>query len=1041
MKLLTIGKRSFLLAALLSGGVAFAQTGNEWKDPQVNAVNRLPMHAAFFHYADAESALSGDMKQSSNYLSLNGNWKFNGVQNADQRPTDFYKTDLDDTAWRTMPVPGIWELNGFGDPLYVNADYAWRGHAPYTPPIVPTEQNRVGSYRRTITIPADWKGKQTIIHFGSVTSNIYLYVNGKFVGYSEDSKLGAEFDITKFLKPGENLIAFQVFRWCDGTYLECQDFWRLSGVARDTYLYAVNPRHINDIRVTPDLDPDYNNGSLAIHVKMAAPATKVGVILLNADGDVVFNKSIAANKTINIPVATPHKWSAETPYLYTLLTTLKSKNRTIETIPVKVGFRKIEIKNSQVLVNGKAVLFKGADRHEMDPDGGYVVSRERMIQDIKVMKELNINSVRTCHYPDDPQWYDLCDQYGIYLVAEANVESHGMGYGDKCLAKVPEFLKAHLERNERNVACNFNHPSIIFWSLGNESGMGSNFEEAYRIVKKADPSRPCQYEQAGQSEFTDIFCPMYRDYKHCEEYALSNAEKPLIQCEYAHAMGNSEGGFKEYWDLIRKYPKYQGGFIWDFVDQSIRVTRNGKKFYSYGGDFNKYDPSDNNFLDNGLVSPDRVPNPHAYEVQYYYQDIWTALKDKESATFEIYNENSFKDLSNYCLAWTLLSDGDVVQTGTLDNLKVAPGERVDVKLPIDFNALKLGKENLINVAYKLKSDEPLLAKGTTIARQQFVLDGYRWADNKVVNPIVLSKRNKLKLDKKDKQNMTFSDDVATISFDRQTGFLTVYQVGGKSMIQEGTQLKPNFWRAGTDNDYGAGLQKKFRVWLNPTYKLQSLTSTNQSDNIQVDASYDMPEVKGQLNLTYLLYNDGTITVKQRFVAGNNDKKPYMFRFGMRLQMPGSMNISTYYGRGPVENYSDRNHTTFVGKYKQTTDEQFYSYIRPQENGNKTDIRWWMQTDNIGMGLAIFAPAALSISALPYSQEELTDGIEKGQRHSEFLQKNGLTNMNIDGVQMGLGCITSWGTWPLPEYLLPYADREYTFTMKPVNQQNSYSSNR
>ncbi len=1041
MKLLTIGKSSFFLAALLSGGIAFAQTGNEWKDPQVNAVNRLPMHATFFRYGDTESALAGNMKQSPYYLSLNGTWKFNGVQNADQRPTDFYKTDYNDESWRTMPVPGIWEVNGFGDPLYVNADYAWRGHAPYTPPLVPTEQNRVGSYRRTITIPADWKGKQVIAHFGSVTSNIYLYVNGKFVGYSEDSKLDTEFDITNFLKPGDNLIAFQVFRWCDGTYLECQDFWRLSGVARDSYLYAVNPRHIEDINVTSDLDPDYNNGSLAIDVKMKAPASKVGVMLLDADGKVVFNKDILTNRTVNIPVVTPQKWTAETPYLYTLLTTLKSKNRVIETIPIKVGFRKIEIRNAQLLVNGKAVLFKGADRHEMDPDGGYNVSRERMIQDIKVMKQLNINAVRTCHYPDDSQWYELCDEYGIYLVAEANVESHGMGYGDKCLAKVPEFLKAHLERNERNVARNFNHPSIIFWSLGNESGMGSNFEEAYRMVKKADPSRPCQYEQAGLSEFTDIFCPMYRDYKHCEEYAQSDATKPLIQCEYAHAMGNSEGGFKEYWDLIRKYPKYQGGFIWDFVDQGIRATRDGKKFYSYGGDFNAYDPSDNNFLDNGLVSPDRVPNPHAYEVQYYYQDIWTALKDRDKATFEIYNENFFKDLSNYSLEWTLLSDGDVVQTGILNDLKVGPGERVDVQLPIDFNALKLGKENLINIAYKLKTDESLLAKGTTIARQQFILDGYRWTENKVVTPIVLGKHNQLKLDKKDKQNMTFSDDVAKISFDRQTGFLTTYEIKGQSMMQEGTQLKPNFWRAGTDNDYGAGFQKKFRVWLNPTYKLQSLTSTNQADKIQVDAVYDMPEVKGQLNLSYLLYNDGTITVKQRFVAGDNADKPYMFRFGMRLQLPGSMNISTYYGRGPLENYSDRNHTTFVGKYKQTTDEQFYSYIRPQENGNKTDIRWWLQTDNIGTGLAFFAPAALSISALPYSQEELTDGIEKGQRHSEFLQKNGFTNMNIDGVQMGLGCVTSWGTWPLPQYLLPYADREYTFTMRPIKQQNSASFNK
>lgn len=1031
MRLLTNKKMvPVLLAALLCGEMAYSQQGNEWKDPQVNAVNRLPMHTSFFPFESVAASTNG-MKSASNFLSLNGQWKFKGVQNADQRPTDFYKMDYNDSDWRTMPVPGIWEVNGFGDPLYVNADYAWRGHAPYTPPIVPTEQNRVGSYRRTITIPADWKGKQIIAHFGSVTSNIYLYVNGKFAGYSEDSKLDTEFDITKLLKPGENLIAFQVFRWCDGTYLECQDFWRLSGVARDSYLYAVSPKHIDDIRVTPDLDADYNNGSLAIDIKMKGKAN-INVQLLDAENKVVFNKDIPANKITNIAVDSPNKWSAETPYLYTLLTTLKSGKKVLEVVPVKVGFRKVEIKHAQFLVNGKPVLIKGADRHEMDPDGAYNVSRERMIQDIKVMKQLNINAVRTCHYPDDSQWYELCDEYGIYLVAEANLETHGMGYGDKTLAKDPNFLKAHLERNERNLARNYNHPSVVTWSLGNEAGMGSNFEECYRAMKKEDSSRPVQYEQARHSEFTDIFCPMYYNYKNCETYAESDAEKPLIQCEYAHAMGNSEGGFKEYWDLVRKYPKYQGGFIWDFVDQSLHVNRDGKKFYGYGGDFNTYDPTDNNFLDNGLISPDRVPNPHAYEVQYYYQNIWTSLKDKDKAILSVYNENFFRDLSAYRLEWSLISDGDVVQNGVINNLKVAPQERTDIELPVDYSRLKLGKESLINVAYKLNNSEGLLDANTTVARQQFILDGYRWADNKVVDPIVLCKHNKLKLDKKDKDNLTFTDDEAKISFDKKTGFLSTYQVNGKSLMADGCQLKPNFWRAGTDNDYGAGFQKKFRAWLNPTYQLESLTSNVEGSNISVKALYNMPEVKGKLELNYLLYCDGTITVTQHFIADTNVKDmPYMFRFGMRMQMPGSMDKSSYYGRGPIENYQDRNNCTFIGKYKQTIDEQFYSYIRPQENGNKTDIRWWMQTDANGAGLVFFSSAPLSMSALPYSQEELTDGLEKGQRHSELLQKNGLTNMNIDGIQMGLGCVTSWGAWPLPQYMLPYGDRQYTFTMKPL----------
>jgi beta-galactosidase len=515
--------------------------------------------------------------------------------------------DYNDSEWKTMPVPGIWEVNGFGDPLYVNTRYAWEGHYVNNPPLVPTVENHVGTYRRTINIPAGWKGKQVMIHFGSVTSNIYLYVNGKFVGYSEDSKLEAEFDITKFVKPGENLIAFQVFRWCDGTYLECQDFWRLCGVARDCYLYARQTKHIDDVRITPDLDADYVNGSLAVKVTTKTPSA-VGLKLLDADGKVVFDKQIASGKAFMMKVENPHKWSAETPYLYTLLASLKVKGKTTEVIPFKVGFRKVEIRNAQLLVNGKAVLIKGADRHEMDPDGAYNVPRERMLQDILIMKQMNINTVRTCHYPDDSYWYDLCDKYGIYMIAEADVESHGMGYGDKTLAKNPSYLKAHLERNQRNVERNFNHPAIITWSLGNEAGMGPNFEECYKWVKKEDVSRPVQYERAGYSEFSDIYCPMYYRYDDCAKYSLDDSKtKPLIQCEYAHAMGNSEGGFKEYWDLARKYPKYQGGCIWDFVDQALHFKRNGKQFYAYGGDFNNYDASDKNFNDNGLIGPDRIP--------------------------------------------------------------------------------------------------------------------------------------------------------------------------------------------------------------------------------------------------------------------------------------------------------------------------------------------------------------------------------------------------------------------------------------------------
>ena len=590
-------------------------------------------------------------------MTLNGTWKFNWVQNADQRPTDFYKVDFNDKGWDNIQVPGVWELNGYGDPIYVNVGYPWRSQYKNNPPYVPTVNNHVGTYRKEIELPADWKGRQIMAHFGSVTSNMYLWVNGKFVGYSEDSKLEAEFDLTKYLRPGKNIIAFQVFRWCDGTYLEDQDFFRYSGVGRDCYLYTRTANHIEDIRITPDLDAQYKDGTLQIDIQMKGKGT-VDLKLLDKEGKEVTTAQVkgSGKQTASMTVSNPAKWTAETPNLYTLVANLQENGKIIESIPVKVGFRKIELKNGQILVNGQAVLFKGADRHEMDPDKGYVVSRERMIQDIKRMKELNINAVRTCHYPDNNLWYDLCDEYGIYVVAEANIESHGMGYGDETLAKNPLFAKAHLERNQRNVQRGYNHPSIIFWSLGNEAGFGPNFEACYKWIKAEDKTRAVQYEQAGTNEYTDIFCPMYYSYESCENYSKGNIDKPLIQCEYAHAMGNSQGGFKEYWDLVRKYPKYQGGFIWDFVDQSARwYTKDGKEFYGYGGDFNRYDASDNNFQNNGLISPDRVPNPHAHEVGYIYQNIWVKPVDLQKGEISIYNENFFRDLSDFYAEWQLLA--------------------------------------------------------------------------------------------------------------------------------------------------------------------------------------------------------------------------------------------------------------------------------------------------------------------------------------------------------------------------------------------------
>ena len=557
-----------ITATCLLAAVALAAGAKtpEWLDPEVNAVNRAPMHSSYFAFESVEDS-NGDKASSDNYVSLNGKWKFNWVADADKRPTDFWKVNYDDSSWGQINVPGMWELNGYGDPIYVNTGYAWRNHFKNNPPQVPEKDNHVGTYRKEIEIPADWKGKDVIAHFGSATSNISLWVNGKYVGYGEDSKLENEFDITPYIRPGQkNLITFQIFRWCDGTYLEDQDFFRFSGLARDSYLYARSKNRIQDIRVNADLTDDYRDGKLGVDIDVKGSGN-ITLELLNADNKVIKAETINnakgnVKRTLDIP--NPLKWSAEIPNLYTLRATFSKNGKTLEVIPVNVGFRKIEIKNSQLLVNGQPVLFKGADRHELDPDGGYVVSLDRMLQDIQLMKELNINAVRTCHYPDDALWYDLCDKYGIYVVAEANIESHGMGYDKETLAKNPAYAKAHLERNQRHVQRNFNHPSIIVWSLGNEAGYGPNFEAAYDMVKAMDNSRPVQYEQARIDGKTDIFCPMYYPYEHSERYSQNdNYNKPLIQCEYAHAMGNSQGGFKEYWDLIRKYPKYQGGYIWE----------------------------------------------------------------------------------------------------------------------------------------------------------------------------------------------------------------------------------------------------------------------------------------------------------------------------------------------------------------------------------------------------------------------------------------------------------------------------------------------
>ena len=1013
-------------------------TFTEWHDLGVNQINRFQCHTSYFAYESAEAARRGDMKQSAYYLSLNGQWKFNWVEHADQRPTDFFKTSYDDSAWKELAVPAIWEMNGYGDPEYVNNGFAWRGHFENNPPQVPVKDNHVGSYRRVINVPASWQGRQVIAHFGSVTSNMYLWVNGRFVGYSEDSKVAAEFDITDYLKPGDNLIAFQVFRWCDGSYLEDQDFFRLSGVARDCYLYSRDKQvQLADVRVTPDLVNNYTDGTLSIDGTLKGKGAKVTYVLTDARGNKTAETEAAAGTgKVTMEVKNPQKWTAETPYLYTLTATVTAADGAVkEVIPVRVGFRKVEIKDAQVLVNGKHIYIKGANRHEMDPDLGYVMTRERMMQDITVMKQLNINAVRTCHYPDDPMWYDLCDQYGIYVCAEANIEGHGFGYGDDAPAKKPMFAKQIMERNQRNVETYFNHPSIIFWSLGNETVHGDNFVAAYKWIKTQDLSRPVQYEQAHGGDATDIYCPMYMNQEGCERYAKNpRFNKPLIQCEYSHMMGNSGGGFKEYWDLVRKYPVFQGGFIWDFVDQALHGTdKDGVKIYKYGGDWNDYDPSDNNFNCNGIINPDREYHPHAYEVAYYYQDIWTQPVDLKAGKIKVYNEYSFRDLSNYRLKWTVMQDGKAVESGTVDNLNVGPKQTVELTLPYK---LPTDGEVMLNVEYTLKADEPLLKAGHKIAYQQMPITEYKAA------PYVAVDEPKTKItDKKGNPTIVVANDEFSLEFSRNDGFITRYTYGGRDLLGEGGTLKPNFWRAVTDNDMGAGINRKYKVWNNPEMKLLSLTAVKgkkAGDEYKdypavVVAEYDMPAVKARLTMTYAISADGSMKVTEKMDAEDGAEVPNLMRYGVVVQMPYDLDRSKFYGRGPVENYQDRKFSQNVGLYEQTADEQFHAYIRPQETGTKSDIRWWRQTDASGFGIEVSHAGMFAASALHYDISALDDGDDKEQRHSPQVPKSRYTNLTLDMEHAGVGGVDSWSMngIALPKYRVAYGDKTFTFVIRPV----------
>ena len=1030
-----------ILLSVLAWGALTAQAQNTpvWCDPNVNEINRKMDVAHYFAYESealaqqSQSPKANAKAKSTRYMSIEGKWKFHWVESANERPTDFYTLKYDDSKWGTMPVPGIWELNGYGDPIYVNNHYAWRSDWTGEPPVVQDKGNHVGSYRRPFTIPADWKGENVYIHIGSATSNLTLYVNGKYVGYSEDSKVAAEFDITKYITPGkENLIAMQVMRWCDGSWNEDQDFWRLCGIARECYLYARPQAHIDDVFITA--------AGKTYKVQLFDPSGKD--VTPQQVGDLTIKKDGVGTAEILVP--NPQKWTAETPNLYNLCISLYDGSKLLECIPQRVGFRKVEIKNQQLLVNGQPILIKGVDRHELDPDGGYVVSVDRMIQDIQVMKQLNVNAVRTSHYPNDPRWYELCDEYGIYVTAEANIESHGMGYGEKSLGKDPRFHDMHIERQRHNIYVLKNHPSIIVWSLGNEAGYGKNFEDSYDFVKAYDSSRPCQYEQAGNWGKTDIYCPMYADYGHCERYCKEGNARPLIQCEYSHTMGNSAGGFKEYWDLIRRIPNYQGGYIWDFIDQGLRGKSKitGKPIWTYGGDYGRFPASDNNFNCNGVINPDREPNPHAYEIQYYYQNIWATLVDAKAGKVEIYNENFFRPLDYAKLSYDIVVDGKKIAEAQDASLPViAPQKKATIEIAAIKNAFTneeyKGKEILVNFEFKQNTNDPLLKVGTVIAHQQFELTPYTFPTVEVITAQPVA-------DKKAKTTpagVTLDDRAVfavlsangvKVTFNKRTGYVAYIDVDGTPMMTDDAELIPDFWRACTDNDFGAGMQNRLAAWQHPRLERKGFNIKQDGANYVVTADYNIQAVEANVKLTYTMTPTGQLVVKQELTTNPEAKNmPQLLRFGMQMQMPKEFSQIEYYGKGPHENYIDRNNSQNLGVWKQTVAEQFWGYVRPQETGTKTQVRYCNITNKAGKGLRFEGVEPLEMQALNYTEDDLQPARNKAQWHSGDLIERPFTDLHIAARSMGVGCVNSWGAWPRQEYQMPYKDYTYTYIISPV----------
>jgi beta-galactosidase len=1038
--------RGFLIAlSLICSLIINAQKVNDWENPAVVGINKYAPHCTLIPYPDERMALENNRIMSPDFLSLNGYWKFNWVEKPDDRPIDFYLPGYDDSQWKQIAVPSNWEFQGYGVPIYVNIPYEWTNKPD--PPHIPHDYNPVGSYRQHFTVPENWNDKQVFIHFGAVKSAFYLWINGRKVGYSQDSKTPAEFDITDYIKSGSNLLAIEVYRWSDGSYLECQDFWRVSGIERDIYLYACPKVYIRDYFVHAGLINDYTDGEFILDVVLANKGSHHGrsytikaklidesgsSVIASFSGEINLKKNRTGNISFGQTIEKPRKWTAETPNLYTLVLLVYNDDGICEeAVSCKVGFRTSEVRNGLLLINGVPVTIKGVNRHEHDPVKIHVMTEEMMLKDIRLMKQFNINAVRTCHYPDDPRWYELCDQYGIYVIDEANIESHGMGYNpDRTLGNDPRFMTAHLARVQSMLERDKNHPSVIIWSMGNEAGDGVNFDTCYNWIKQRDPSRPVHYERAELGRNTDIYCPMYPDIEYLAEYASSPQARPLIMCEYAHAMGNSTGNLQEYWDVIESHPQLQGGSIWDWVDQGIeQKDSKGKIYYAYGGDFGPAGtPSDSNFCINGLVLPDRTPHPALFEVKKVYQYIDIKLTDPEKGIISVKNKYDFISAENLDIHWQLVGDDNIIDSGIVEKPDIAPKGEKAFDLGLSAVEPVPGVEYFLNFSVTTRKPSGLVPQDHEVASGQIPLP---WKAE--VKPV----KDKASLEtiwSKDRKMLTVSGADFYVMFDTLTGTMTSLEFNGTQFLTKGPE--PNFWRAPTDNDFGNGMPKRCAVWKEASavrVVKSFIVSRPAKGEVHVTSNFLLGKSQIPYKLTYKVYGTGDIIISGEIDPGN-DELPEMPRFGMNLRIPSEFSQVKWYGRGPFENYWDRHTAAFVGVYESKVADLSFPYLRPQETGTRTDIRWMSLTNEDGTGLIIVGLPLISASALLFTTSQL-DYTDNMFRHTVDLTPNDFIDVNIDYRQTGVGGNDSWGARPLAVYTISSGKYSYNFRIRPINQNN------